>query len=77
MEKTEEEVLSELEKAQKQVGRLSHDTKIIIASETKLGKLISSRLWTHMGEAVKVEEPRFPEPVRTGRSWFRMCWGRD
>lgn len=68
MEKTDEEVLSELEKAQKQVGRLSHDTKIIIASETKLGKLISSRLWSQMGEAVKVDEPKYPDPVRTGGS---------
>lgn len=64
----DEEVLSELEKAQNQVGRLSHDTKIIIASETRLGKLISSRLWSQMGEAGTIDEPRFPDPVRTGGS---------
>lgn len=75
--KTDEEVLSELEKTQKQVGRLNHDTKIITASEIQLGKLISSRFWSQMGETVKVGEARYPDLVRTGGSWFRMCWGRD
>lgn len=42
MEENEEEVLSELEKAQKQVGGLGYDTMIITASEIKVGRMIAS-----------------------------------
>lgn len=42
IEENDEEVLRELEKAQKQVGKLSHDTKIVAASGTKLSEMTSS-----------------------------------
>ena len=47
MEESDEEVLSELGEAQKQVRKLSQDTKIIIASESALiSGLISSVFWS-------------------------------
>lgn len=68
MEESDEEVLNELEEAQKQRGRLNHDPKIIIASETKLGELSSSGLWSQMAKVVKVGKPGYPEQVRIGGS---------
>lgn len=68
MEESDEDVLNELEEAQKQRGRLNHDTKIIIASKTKLGELSSSRLWSQMGKVVKVGKLGYPDQARIGGS---------
>lgn len=48
---SDEEVLSKLEEAPKQVGKLSRGTKVI-ASETKLDESIST-LWSQMGNSSK------------------------
>lgn len=46
MEESNEEVLSELGEAQKQVRKLSQDTKMITASESTLSGLVSSVFWS-------------------------------
>jgi DNA-directed RNA polymerase subunit H (RpoH/RPB5) len=68
IEESDEEVLSKLEKVPKQVAKLSHDTKIITATETKLGKMISSVFLSQMAKATKAGQFEYPEQGKIGGS---------
>lgn len=53
----------------KQVGGLSSDMQIVVASDTELGRAVSSMLRGQAAQAAKVGWPRCPDRERVGGDW--------